>query len=87
VAASGRRARASRCLAWGPKQVPEPRGVASFAKPTFERLRGTRHAAQYFDPAAAPITNADAEWGIDKAAAPIRDVRALLSATLPARFL
>jgi hypothetical protein len=29
--------------------------IPAFAKPTFERLRRTRHTAQYFDPAAAPL--------------------------------
>jgi hypothetical protein len=34
--------------------------IPVFAKPAFERFRRTRHSAQYFDPDAAPITNADA---------------------------
>jgi hypothetical protein len=34
--------------------------IPAFAKPTFERFRRTRHSAQYFDPDAAPITEADA---------------------------
>ena len=34
-------------------------GIPAFAKPTFERLRRTRHTAQYFDPSAAPISSAD----------------------------
>jgi hypothetical protein len=34
--------------------------IPAFAKPTFERFRRTRHSAQYFDPAAAPITESDA---------------------------
>ena len=41
--------------------------IPAFAKPTFERLRRTRHTAQYFDPSAAPITKPDAEWAIQKA--------------------
>ncbi|OFW65597.1 MAG: hypothetical protein A2Z12_02165 [Actinobacteria bacterium RBG_16_68_21] len=41
--------------------------VAVFAKPTFERFRRTRHAAQYFDPGAPEITPADARWAIDTA--------------------
>src|SRR5215472_16799766 len=28
--------------------------IPAFTKPTFERLRRARHAAQYFDPSAAP---------------------------------
>jgi hypothetical protein len=38
--------------------------IPAFAKPTFERFRRTRHSAQYFDPAAAPITEADASWAL-----------------------
>ena len=34
--------------------------IAAFAKPVFEQLRRTRHSAQYFDPDAPPITEADA---------------------------
>ena len=29
--------------------------IPAFTKPTFERLRRARHAAQYFDPSAAPL--------------------------------
>ena len=61
--------------------------VAEFAKPTFERMRRTRHTAQYFDPSAAPITRADAEWAIDKAAGAIAGVEALCSTSPPDRFL
>jgi hypothetical protein len=45
--------------------------IPAFAKPTFERLRRTRHTAQYFDPAAAPVTESDAGWAIEKAAAAV----------------
>ena len=54
--------------------------IPAFAKPTFERLRRTRHTAQYFDPAAAPVTESDAAWAIEKAAAAVSAVRALLRA-------
>jgi uncharacterized protein (UPF0332 family) len=60
--------------------------IEAFAKPTFERFRRTRHTAQYFDPSAAPITKADAEWAIEKATASLAGVQALLSATPPERF-
>jgi len=60
--------------------------IPAFAKPTFERLRRTRHTAQYFDPAAAPIAKADAEWAIEKAARAISATKALLSAGPPKRF-
>jgi hypothetical protein len=54
--------------------------ILAFAKPAFERLRRTRHTAQYFDPAAAPVTESDAAWAIAKAAAAVSGVRALLQA-------
>lgn len=52
--------------------------IPEFAKPTFERFRRTRHSAQYFDPDAAPITEPDASWAIEKAATAVSRVRALL---------
>jgi hypothetical protein len=55
--------------------------------PAFERLRRTRHTAQYFDPSAAPISKQDAEWAIEKATAALSGVKALLLATPPERFL
>ena len=60
--------------------------IPAFAKPAFERLRRTRHTAQYFDPSAAPITEPDAAWAIEKAAAAVSGVKALLAATAPERF-
>ncbi len=55
-------------------------GIAAFAKPIFEQLRRTRHHAQYFDPAAPPITEADAGWAIGKASAALAGTRDLLAA-------
>jgi hypothetical protein len=40
--------------------------IPVFAKPTFERLRRARHSAQYFGPSAAPLTEADARWAIER---------------------
>ena len=60
--------------------------IPAFAKPTFERLRRTRHAAQYFDPSAAPITTSDASWAIEKAKAALSGVKALLATSPPQRF-
>jgi hypothetical protein len=60
--------------------------IPAFAKATFERLRRTRHTAQYFDPTAAPITKADAAWAIQKAAAALAGAQAILSETPPDRF-
>lgn len=42
-------------------------GIPAFAKPVFEQLRRTQHNAQYFDPGAPPITDADVAWAIGKA--------------------
>lgn len=60
--------------------------IPAFAKPTFERLRRTRHTAQYFDPSAAPITKRDAEWAIEKATEVLAGAKSVLSASPPERF-
>lgn len=60
--------------------------IPAFAKPAFERLRRTRHSAQYFDPSAAPITELDASWAIDKAVSALAGVRGLLAQSPPGRF-
>jgi uncharacterized protein (UPF0332 family) len=60
--------------------------IPAFAKPAFERLRRTRHTAQYFDPSAAPITAADAAWAIGKAADAVEGTRNLLRDSPPGRF-
>ena len=57
--------------------------IPEFAKPTFERFRRTRHSAQYFDPDAAPITESDASWAIEKATAAVSGVQVLLAASSP----
>jgi len=60
--------------------------IPAFAKPTFERFRRTRHAAQYFDPDAAPITKSDASWAIEKASAALSCAKALLDNSSLGRF-
>jgi len=60
--------------------------IPAFAKPTFERFRRARHAAQYFDPSAAPLTASDAEWAIEKAKEALTGAKALLAASPPERF-
>ena len=60
--------------------------IPAFTKPTFERLRRSRHAAQYFDPSTAPLTESDATWAIGKAKEALSGVKALLAATPPERF-
>ena len=61
--------------------------IAAYAKPTFERLRRTRHSAQYFDPSAPPLTRADAEWAIGKARSAVHGAKVLLSTSPPDRFV
>jgi len=51
-----------------------------------ERLRRTRHTAQYFDPSAPPITQTDASWAVGKATAAVSGVKALLAGSPPERF-
>jgi uncharacterized protein (UPF0332 family) len=60
--------------------------IPAFAKQTYERLRRTRHTAQYFDPSAAPIAKADAEWAIGKATAAVAGTKTMLTGTPPERF-
>jgi hypothetical protein len=60
--------------------------IPVFAKATFERLRRTRHSAQYFDPAAPPITKPDAIWAIEKAKAALSGVKNLIETSPPGRF-
>jgi hypothetical protein len=60
--------------------------IPAFARPAFERLRRTRHTAQYFDPSAPPITAADAAWAIGKAADAVAGTRKLLGSSPPGRF-
>jgi HEPN domain len=60
--------------------------IPAFAKPTFERLRRTRHSVQYFDVSAPPVTSSDTRWAIDKAAEAISGVNALQSSNVLERF-
>jgi len=60
--------------------------IPAFAKPTFERFRRARHAAQYFDPSVAPLIASDAEWAIGKAQEALSGVKALLAASPAERF-
>ena len=60
--------------------------VTGFAKPTFERLRRTRNALQYFDPGAPEISVADAEWAIETADHVLTSVRKMFSDGEPDLF-
>jgi hypothetical protein len=60
--------------------------IPAFARPSFERLRRTRHTAQYFDPSAPSITAADAAWAIGKAADAVAGTRELLRVSPLGRF-
>lgn len=60
--------------------------ITGFAKPTFERLRKTRHTAQYFDPSAPPITEADARWALEVSRASVDGADDLLESEPLDRF-
>ena len=60
--------------------------IPAFEKPTFERFRRTRHSAQYFDPDAAPIAEADASWALGKAGAALSGARDVLASAPPRRY-
>jgi HEPN domain len=60
--------------------------IAGFAKPTFERLRRTRHAAQYFDPDSAEISEDDSRWALEISRAVVEAVEHLLESDPPALF-
>ena len=65
-------------------QYSEP--VRGLAKPTFERLRRTRHAAQYFDPSGAEISSDDAAWALTTARVVVDAVEQLLATDPPGLF-
>ena len=60
--------------------------ITAFAKPTFERMRRTRHTAQYFDPSAAPIERGDAEWALRVSEEAVEGATTVLSSDPPDRF-
>lgn len=60
--------------------------IAAYSKPTFERFRRTRHSAQYFDPSATPITDADATWAIETAERAVDAARDLMGSNPPELF-
>ena len=62
------------------KQIP------GLAQPTFERLRRTRHSAQYFDPSSADISAEDSAWALSTARSVIEAVGGLLAADPPDLF-
>lgn len=60
--------------------------MPAFAKPTFERMRRTRHQAQYFDPSAPPIERGDAEWAIERGTEAVEGAARLLASAQLDRF-
>ena len=60
--------------------------VPVFAKPTFERFRRARHAAQYFDPSAPDISEDDARWALRTAQAAVAGVAAVLGSDPPGLY-
>lgn len=61
--------------------------VSALAKPTFERMRRTRHTAQYFDPSAPPIERGDAEWALEMSRQAVEGATELIDRTPPDRFI
>lgn len=60
--------------------------IPAFAKPTFERIRRTRHTAQYFDPDEPDVTDDDAAWAVEQADEAIAGATRLLSSGLLESF-
>ena len=60
--------------------------IPGFAKPTFERLRRTRHSAQYFDPTSAEISAEDSAWALSTARSVVEAVGQLLAVDPPGPF-
>lgn len=60
--------------------------IPAFVKPTFERFRRMRHAAQYFDPQHGEIMAADAAWALATAQIVITAVELRLTSDPPSRF-
>ncbi len=60
--------------------------IPGFAKPTFERLRRTRHSAQYFDPTSAEISVDDSVWALATARAVVEAVEHVLATDPPELF-
>jgi uncharacterized protein (UPF0332 family) len=60
--------------------------IPGFAKPTFEHLRRTRHAAQYFDPFSAEISADDSTWALSTARTVVEAVERLLASDPPSLF-
>jgi hypothetical protein len=54
--------------------------VPALAQPTFERLRGTRHSVEYFEPGRPSVTDQDASWALDKATEALAGARSLIHA-------
>lgn len=61
--------------------------VPAFGKATFERMRRTRHAAQYFDPSSPPIDHADAEWALDTSRLAVAGTTEVMASTPLDRFV
>lgn len=60
--------------------------IPGLAKPTFERLRRTRHAAQYFDPASAELSADDSVWALATSRTVVEAVERLLATDPPQLF-
>jgi len=61
--------------------------IPGLAKPTFERLRRTRHSAQYFDPSSSEISADDSAWALSTARTVVEAVGQLLAVDPPDLFV
>jgi hypothetical protein len=60
--------------------------ITPYAKPTFERFRRARHAAQYLDPSAPELSEGDAQWALATARRAVEGVQQLLASEPPPLF-
>jgi hypothetical protein len=60
--------------------------LPGYSKATFERFRKTRHSAQYFDPSAPPLEQADATWALEVSRAAVDGVAEILRSEPLERF-
>lgn len=60
--------------------------IPGYSKATYERFRKTRHTAQYFDPSAPPLEQADAEWAIEVSRPTVDAASALIGSEAVDRF-
>ena len=60
--------------------------IPGFTKSTFERLRRTRHTAQYFDPSSVDISVDDVAWALRTSRMVVESVELLLETDPPSLY-